>query len=306
MMKNAIKVLCFTLAVLIVGTSAFLIYFKWDKSDFDFVDGTEKGTVMITGYKGESKDVKIPSRLRGKKVTQIDTITFEESDITSVEIGDNVTYIGKSAFRGCKSLKTVKLGKSILNIDEGCFNDCTALEEIALPKSLENIGGSIFAGCTALKKVEVAQGGNFTIKDDVLLSSDMKTLYFALPYANLGNYTCPDEVETISPLAFYDCKNLTGFSFSSKVKEIPQGIFVLCPELKSIEIPDSVTKIGSAVLTKSGIKTVTIPSSVKVIDKNAFVQSDGTNDKDLVIRTTSGSKAETFAKENNIKIEYIK
>lgn len=305
-MKNAIKVLCFTLAVLIVGASSFLIYLKWDKTDFDYVDGTEKGTVMITGYKGEEKNVKIPDRLRGKKVTQIDSLAFEESDITSVDIGDNVTYIGMSAFRGCKSLKTVTLGKSILNIDEGCFNDCSALEEVILPKSLEKLGGSIFAGCASLKEVEIEKDGNFVIKDGVLFSSDLKTLYFALPYANLGNYTCPDEVEAVSPLAFYDCKSLTGFNFSYKVKEIPQGMFVLCPNLKSIEFPDSVTKIGSAVLTKSGIKTVTVPSSVKVIDKNAFIQSDGTNDKDLLIRTTAGSKAETFAKENNIKIEYIK
>ena len=41
-MKNAIKVLCFTLAVLIVGASAIMIYFKWDKSEFEYVDGTEK------------------------------------------------------------------------------------------------------------------------------------------------------------------------------------------------------------------------------------------------------------------------
>ena len=165
-MKNAFKVLCFTLAVIIVVTSAFLIYFKWDKSQFEYVDGTEKGTVMITGYKDESKDVTIPSKLRGKKVTQIDTSAFEESDITSIEIGDNVTYIGKSAFRGCKSLKTVKLGKSILNIDEGSFNDCTSLEEIKLPKSLEKLGGSVFAGCTSLKNVEI--------------SSNTSTLYFPI------------------------------------------------------------------------------------------------------------------------------
>ena len=305
-MKNAIKVLCFTLAVLIVGTSAFLIYFKWDKSEFEYVDGTEKGTVMITGYKGESKDVKIPSKLRGKNVTQIDTLAFEESDITSIEIGDKITYIGKSAFRGCKSLKTVRLGKSILNIDEGCFNDCTALEEITLPKSLEKLGGSIFAGCTSLKNVEIEDGGNFVIKDGVLLSADMKTLYFALPYANLGNYTCPSEVETINSLAFYDCPTLTGFTFSNKVKSIPQGMFVLCTGLKELDIPESVTQIGSVIITGSGVKTVTIPDTVKVIDKNAFTQSDGTTDKELVIKARAGSKAESFAKENSIKIEYIK
>lgn len=305
-MKNAIKVLCFTLAVIIVGTSAFLIYFKWDKSQFEYVDGTEKGTVMITGYKDESKDVTIPSKLRGKKVTQIDTSAFEESDITSIEIGDNVTYIGKSAFRGCKSLKTVKLGKSILNIDEGSFNDCTSLEEIKLPKSLEKLGGSIFAGCTSLKNLELEDGGNFVIKDGVLLSADMKTLYFALPYAKLGNYTCPSEVETINSLAFYNCPTLTGFNFSNKVKSIPQGMFVLCTGLKELHLPDCVTQIGSVIITKSGVKTVTIPESVKVIDKSAFIQSDGTNSKDLVLRVRAGSKAESFAKENSIKIEYIK
>lgn len=305
-MKNAIKVLCFTLAVLIVGASAIMIYFKWDKSEFEYVDGTEKGTVIITAYKGDGKDVKIPSKLRGKKVTQIDTGAFEDSDIASVEIGNNVTYIGKSAFSGCKSLKTVKLGKSILNIDENCFGDCTSLEEITLPKSVEKLGGSIFANCTSLKKVELEDGGNFAIKDDVLFSSDMKKLYFALPYAKLGNYTCPDSVETIMPLAFFGCKDLTEFTFSDKVKVVPQGIFVLCSNLKKIELPESVNQISSVITLQSGIKEITIPSSVKTIDNNAFIKSDGSVDTDLVIRTTSGSKAEDYAKDKGIKVELIK
>ncbi len=305
-MKNAIKVLCFTLAFIIVGTSAFFFYIKWSKSDFVTVDGTEKGTVMITGYSGERKDVKLPSKIRGKKVTQIDTLAFENSDITSIDIGNNVTYIGKSAFRGCKSLKTVKLGNSILNIDEGCFNDCSSLEEIVLPKSLEKLGGSPFAGCTALKKVEVEDGGNFAVQDDVLFSSDMKTLYFALPYADFEKYVCPETVETINSLAFYECKKLTDFTFSNKVKVVPQGIFAGCSSLKQFTVPESVTKIEAAIIVQSAVKTVTIPSSVTEISKSAFIQSEGENDKDLVIRTTSGSKAELFAKENEIKVELIK
>ena len=66
-MKNAIKVLCFTLAVIIVAVSSFLIYFKWDKTDFEYVDSTEKGEVIITAYKGDSKNIIIPSKIRGKK-----------------------------------------------------------------------------------------------------------------------------------------------------------------------------------------------------------------------------------------------
>ena len=231
--------------------------------------------------------------------------SFEESDITSIEIGDNVTYIGKSAFRECKNLKTVKLGKSILNIDEGAFNECSALEEITLPKSLEKLGGSIFAGCTSLKKVTVEDGGNFVIKDGVLFSSDLKILYFALPYEDLGNYVCPDSVEEIKPLAFYECASLTGFTFSNKVKIVPQGVFVLCTQLKELTIPDSVTQLGAALITGSGVKKITIPASVKVIDGSAFVQADGNVDSSLVIRTTSGSKAETYAKEKSLKVEII-
>lgn len=304
-MKNAIKVLCFTLVFLIVGASAFMIYLKWDKSEFEYVDGTEKGTVMITGYKGESKDVEIPSMLRGKKVTQIDGSSFEDSKITSVKIGNNVTYIGMSAFRGCKSLKKVTLGKNLLNIDEGCFNDCTSLEEITLPKSLEKLGGSIFAGCTSLKKVNVEEGSNFTIKDDVLFSLDMKTLYFALPYANLGNYVCPDSVETMMSLAFYNCSTLTDFKFSKNLKVIPQGAFVLCPQLKELVISENVTKIGAVIITASGVKKITIPASVTTIDKSAFSQSDGNPDSDLIIKTTSGSAAQKFAEKYNIKTEII-
>lgn len=305
-MKNAIKVLCFTLAVMVVIVSSFLIYFKWDKTDFEYIDSTEKGEVIITAYNGDSKNIIIPSRLRGKKVTQVDSGSFEGSNITSIEIGDNVTYIGKSAFRECKNLKTVKLGKSILNIDEGAFNECSALEEITLPKSLEKLGGSIFAGCTSLKKVNVEDGGNFAIKDGVLFSSDMKTLYFALPYENLGNYVCPDSVEEIKPLAFYECASLTGFTFSNKVKIVPQGVFVLCTQLKELTIPDSVTQLGAALITGSGVKNITIPASVKVIDGSTFITSDGTVDSSLVIRTTSGSKAETYAKEKSLKVEIIK
>ena len=303
-MKNAIKVLCFTLAFIIVGSSAAFFYLKWGKSDFDFVDGTEKGTVKITAYNGESKDVVIPSKIKGKKVTQIDTLAFEDSDITSIEIGKNVTYLGKSVFRGCQKLKSVKLGKSLISIDEGCFNDCTTLEEIVLPKTLQKLGGSIFSGCTSLKKVEIEDGSNFVIKDDVLFSADMKTLYFALPYADLGDYVCPDTVETVSPLAFYKIEKLNSFKFSGKIKTVPQGMFILCKNLKEIVVPDSVTKIGSAIMTSSGVKKITIPSSVTEIDKSAFVLTDGEIDKELVIKTVKGSKAETYAKANGIKIEY--
>lgn len=305
-MKNAIKVLCFTLAVLIVGTSAFLYYFKWGKTDFEYIDGADKGTVVITSYNGDSKNIIIPDRIRGKKVQQIDSMAFAETDITSVTIGKYVTYIGKSAFRSCKSLKSITFGEELLSIDEACFMDCSALENVVFPEKVETLGSSVFANCTSLKNVEFESDKNFVMRDGVIFTSDMKTIIGALQSFDYGNYVCPDTVTTIQPFAFYGCKSLTGFTFSKNMIAVPQGLFVFCTGLKELTVPDNITQIGSAVTIESGIKKITIPSSVTSIDKAAFINSDGKTDSDFVIRTTSGSKAETFAKENNIKTEIIK
>lgn len=307
-MKNFVKVLCFTLAFIIAVSGGLYGYIQWYKTDFEFTDGTEKDTVMITGYNGTDKDVKIPSKIRGKKVTKMDSLVFEDSDITSVEIGDNITYIGKSCFRGCKSLKSVKLGKNVKNIDEGCFDACSSLEKIVFPASLEQLGISLFSGCTALKEVKFESDEYFTIQDGVVFSSDMKTLILALPYAKLGAYVCPESVTEIYDGAFYGCTSLTGFTFSNSVTTVPRAIFALCTSLKELVIPETITKISSLVTTDSAITRITVPASVKEIDELAFYNSENENNvnESPTMVTVKGSKAEEFAKANGMKIEYIK
>lgn len=307
-MKNFVKVLCFTLVFIIAVSGGLYGYIQWYKTDFEFTDGTEKDTVMITGYNGTDKDVKIPSKIRGKRVTKMDSLVFEDSDITSVEIGDNITYIGKSCFRGCTSLKSVKLGKNVKNIDEGCFDNCSSLERIAFPASLEQLGISLFSGCTALKEVKFDSEEYFKIEDGVVFSSDMKTLIFALPYAELGDYTCPDSVTKIYDGAFYGSTTLTGFIFSKNVTTVPRAVFAGCTSLKELVIPETITKICSLVTTASSITQITVLASVKEIDDLAFYDNENKKNvsENLTMVTVKGSKAEEFAKTNGMKIEYIK
>lgn len=307
-MKNFVKVLCFTLVFIIAVSGGLYGYIQWYKTDFGFIDGTEKNTVMITSYNGSDKDVRIPSKIRGKKVTKIDSLVFEDSDITSVDIGNNITYIGKSCFRGCKSLKSIKLGKNIKSIDEGCFSNCTSLEKIVFPASLEQLGISLFSDCTALKEVEFESDEHFTIQDGVVFSSDMKTLIFALPYAKLGAYACPESVTNIYDGAFYGSSTLTDFTFPKSVTAVPRAIFLGCTSIKELVIPDTITKICSLVTTDSSITRIIVPDSVKEIEVLAFY--DNENEKNvsesLTMVTTKGSEAEQFAKENGMKIEYLK
>ena len=75
------------------------------------------------------------------------------------------------------------------------------------------------------------------------------------------------------------------------------GAFASCRGLTSVTIPNSVTSLGDrAFLGCSGLTSVTIPNSVTSIGEEAFDECDN-----LTIRTSRGSTAETYAKENDIK-----
>ena len=103
---------------------------------------------------------------------------------------------------------------------------------------------------------------------------------------------------------------------NKKATSICNGAFCNMPSLSSIEIPDSITRIGSDVFSGSGIKELTIPASVEKINENAFRGADqlekitflsdhfswdyrmelkDTLPKDIVIYGRSGSTAEKYA-----------
>lgn len=52
--------------------------------------------------------------------------------------------------------------------------------------------------------------------------------------------------------------------------EIGQQAFKSCKKLISVEIPESVTKIGNGAFDYSGLSSVNIPNSVTIIENNAF------------------------------------
>jgi len=73
-------------------------------------------------------------------------------------------------------------------------------------------------------------------------------------------------------------------------------------EIRSVRIPDSIKKIGIFTFTYcNNLEKVVIPSSVTYIDPEAFSGAPSS----VVIWTTSGSYAETYADENDIAVQII-
>ncbi len=90
--------------------------------------------------------------------------------LTTVDLGANVSAIGKSAFEGCTALKTVKIeteGSKLTKIANKAFFNCPALEEITIPKTVTAIGDSAFAATAdargSLTKLEFELGGTSTL-----------------------------------------------------------------------------------------------------------------------------------------------
>ena len=116
--------------------------------------------------------------------------------------------------------------------------------------------------------------------DGILYSKDKSSL-LCCPGGKKGTLTIPKGVKVIGYDAFNSCNKLT-----------------------DITIPEGVTKIGeNAILHCSKLKSVTIPKSVTEIDEHSLWNID--TDDTWVIKGYSGSQAEKYAKDGNIKFEKL-
>ena len=112
------------------------------------------GTIMITGSDKTNPNIVIPTKLKGKAVTEISEYAFYRyEEIESVSVPSSVKKINNRAFANCPNLKSITIS-GVKNIDECiCYND-TALDEIILEGNIDRIGGASFFNASA-KKVYV-------------------------------------------------------------------------------------------------------------------------------------------------------
>ena len=80
--------------------------------------------------------------------TSVPNYMFYGADIESIDIPDNITRIGKYAFKNCEKLQNVNLGNSLKSIETEAFSGCTSLRRIFLPDSLTILGQNIFNKCS--------------------------------------------------------------------------------------------------------------------------------------------------------------
>lgn len=200
--------------------------------------------------------------------------------LISVILPNRVMVIDQSVFEGCSSLSSVVLPK--VEILSGyLFSGCSSLKSIAIPNHVHTIANGVFKGCTSLEEVHITDLSawcKIAITDD----ETSNPLYYArrlfLNGEEVKDLVIPEGITYVggykscsSPFQY--CSSITSVTFSSTVTQITRHAFYGCENLKEITIPETVTYYGVTPFEKSGITSIFIPASVKILENYAFADS---------------------------------
>ena len=175
------------------------------------------------------------------------------AEVEKVVIKDGVASIGDYAFYNVSISSGIELPDSLERIGKGAFGYCYAsFANIDIPSNVTSISDDAFEFLSNVKAINVAEENkNYSSADGVLFNKDKTKLMRYAPGKSDESYVIPSTVEKINSGAFLDNGNL-----------------------KSIEIPNSITAIEDRTFYGCGLISVKIPNSVKSIGEMAFAKCD--------------------------------
>ena len=217
-------------------------------------------------------------------VTTIEQSAFSNTKLAEINIPDSVNSIEKYAFKNCRELSIVNLNSKLKKIAEGMFEG-SGINEIIIPESTVSISMNAFADCANLKMINLP-GSLTSIAANSFRNCD-----------SLEELIIPDSVSEIGNYAFAESEKLNKVKISSKLTEISSYLFYECPNLTEISLPYGVIKVDNYAFGNcTKLTSIKIPRTTTSISNTAFSYPER-----LTIFGVSGTFAETYANENNIK-----
>jgi len=204
--------------------------------------------------------------------------------LSSIVIPNSVTEIGESAFDGCLGLATVTMGNTVKTIGNSAFYGCEELTSITIPRSITAIGDNAFEDCLQLDEVYSYKTNPSAI--------NMGTDVFARSPSNYGQRTL---YVPIGSRATYQ-SDTKWSQFFGQIVETESVVLATSIELNetSAELNTGETlQLTATVLPSNATnKTVTWStsnSSVATVNSNGLVTAISLGTATITAMTTDGS-----------------
>ena len=224
-------------------------------------------------------------------VTSIGNSAFRDcTNLTSIEIPNGMTSIRSSAFNGCSSLTSIEIPSSVISIGHWAFYYCSSLTSIEIPSGVTSIGRDAFYVCRSLTSIKIFSD-IVEIYDSPYTIYSPATIYgykgstaeaYATKYGRkfvalrkiIASGTCGAEGGGSNLAWTLDDDGLLKIEGEGAMADYSSADapwYSYCSDIKSIDIADGVTNIGSnAFFRCNKLSGIVIPDSVVTIRDSAF------------------------------------
>ncbi len=136
---------------------------------FNYIE--RKDGIVLLGCYGTTGEVKLPERLRGKRILSLEAYAFSSSEpeerpeMQSLEEAHSA-FAGELIPQRGREVTKIWIPSGVERIGNYCFYGCGCLEEMTFTDRLRDIGGGAFTGCR-LKRLEIdfLEGEKSCLKD---------------------------------------------------------------------------------------------------------------------------------------------
>lgn len=191
--------------------------------------------------------------------------------LISLTVPNSVTSIGARAFYNCINVNKIDIPEGNTYIGPETFYNCSSIKTISIPATVSTIGLSAFEKCVSLETVTFAEGSLVTSITNRVFSNckSLKTINIPKGVTSIGD----DKAGVNEDGTFYGCKALTTVTIDndSALTTIGNYAFDSCSALKTLNLPATLTKIGSNAFRNAGLTEIALPEGITEIRNNTFM-----------------------------------
>ena len=199
-------------------------------------------------------------------------VTGYAGDATELSIpeelgGSKVVGIANSALSGHTSLRSVEVPGSVGTLGAHSFDGCTSLASVRLSEGVRRLGALAFQGCSSLASVELPAS---------LESTEGEVPWGAGPFegSGLASARLAPGSTRVAAGAFRGCSSLASVELPDTVTSVGSYAFARCTSLPAaLEVPAGVTSVGDSAYEDCAQATsLSLPPTLSSVGTSAFAR----------------------------------